>query len=257
MRMRLVDTSQLKPLGPEDFGPWLIEDGQLLRTSWNRSPIRSERRAQELFDLYAAVHEAGVGAPEPYEVVRTADGFGVIVEFVKGVPLSTHLIVGSYTPKEVGAAIAEIAKRLHAHTTESGRDWKDFSLSLARAKAELFPDDELEDLLALIDEVPESSCLLHGDLHAANIIVSRGKLGIIDLEDAGYGHPLFDLAIARGNIMFSMKARQALGVADTERLEAMRNAMWSSVIENYFEDASADELEALDAKLERLASLIR
>ena len=109
------------------------------------------------------------------------------------------------------------------------------------------------DLIELVDSVPESSCLLHGDLHAANVIVLHGELSIIDVETAGYGSPLFDLALSRANIMYSIKAEDAMGLADEEALGKVRNAMWRTILEGYFEDAGEDELAEIDAKLERLA----
>ncbi len=250
--MRFVDNSGLKSLSSRGGGPWQLSDELLLRTNWYGSPLRSEREAQELYEVYAATFAAGAGTPEPYEVVRVPDGYGVIVEYVKGIAEASHLILGSVTYEEAAADLVNIAKRMHAHTMHAGRDWKASFLDKARLIQPTHPEWATGDLVDLVESIPDSSCLLHGDLHVGNIVIRKGDLAIIDVEGAGYGSPLFDLAVARSSIMSPRWDEVALDIGREGRLQSLRSVMWDAILKRYFADAGADELAAIDAQLEQL-----
>lgn len=250
--MRFIHTEELNSLSADGTGPWRIEEGRLLRAEWSRKPIKTEAQARELFEVYAAAYKSGAGTPAPYEVVQVPTGFGVVVEYVQGVPLTAHIILGIYTPEEAGEALAQVAKRLHATRMHLGRDFREAYLRSAREYMAQDADEEAEEFLALVESIPGSSCLLHGDLHPANILVLNEKLSVIDVETAGYGHPLFDLAASRRNIIYSTKAMDALGIQNEQELTKVKNRLWGSILENYFEGTNKDELANIDSQLELL-----
>ena len=65
------------------------------------------------------------------------------------------------------------------------------------------PDDVeylLEDASQLAHRIgPFRPVLCHNDLLPANMIMSAGRLWLVDWEYAGMGHPLFDLASVSAN----------------------------------------------------------
>jgi len=60
---------------------------------------------------------------------------------------------------------------------------------------DLFTEEEKEKLYRFIDDTPDATTCVHGDLHFGNILEADGKIYWIDLADFAYGHPLFDLGM--------------------------------------------------------------
>lgn len=75
----------------------------------NRVPLQTEADAQAVFDTYHAARLAGASTPDALEVVRVADGYGVVVEYVTGLPLGSHILLGSYSFEEAGRALGALA----------------------------------------------------------------------------------------------------------------------------------------------------
>jgi homoserine kinase type II len=77
------------------------------------------------------------------------------------------------------------------------------------------------DLPSAFDELPQA--IVHGDLFAENLLFHReGGPSVVDLETAGRGPRLLDLAIA----VFACAFDDAQGAYDPERVEALING-WS------------------------------
>lgn len=253
--MRTISTDGLKPLGPEGRGPWLLDDKHLLRTSSGGEPLRTEAAARTVLDSYRTAKLAGADSPSPVEVVRTDRGYGAVVEYVQGLGIGLHLMIGSFTPDEAGREMGAILHRLHAFRTEGGRDWNGRFRRWALALSDLLPREVGERLSSLVCAIPASSSLLHGDLNLGNVIVYGGHLALIDMESVGFGHPVFDLAIARSRMFFNApNEAKRIGIVD-ERGKKVIHSMWDALLESYFEDASASELAEIDRRLTVLAEV--
>ena len=256
--MRYIDTEGLTSLSRSQPGPWRLEDGRILRVSCGGYPIATEEEAREMLATYQ-VCAASVGTPNAYEVVRVSGGYGVVVDYVVGLGMEVHVAIGSYTPEDMGHAMAELLRRLHARHMEVGRDWNEVFRGWATALSPLVPDGLGDRLVSLVESLPRRHSLLHGDFHAGNIILSNGVLTPIDMEYAGFGHPVFDLSVARSR-MVSNAAAQIRGQgegADADMLEQSARQAWQALLGAYFEDASTSELEELDRRIEVLSGLER
>ena len=254
--MRAIDTEMLESLSRKSSGPWRLEDGRMLRIACGGHPIPTESEAQEMLAAYRAC-AASAGTPNAYEVVRVPDGYGVVVDYVVGLTMDVHISIGSYTPAELGHDMAELLRRLHATRMETGRDWDDAFRAWAAALAPLVPDGLGERLVALVGAVPRRRCLLHGDFHAGNVILSDGILTPIDMEHAGFGHPVFDLAVARSRIENNARGFARDREADAQSIRQSARELWEALLQGYFEDASAHELEELSRHIDVLAEVDR
>lgn len=55
-----------------------------------------------------------------------------------------------------------------------------------------YTEEEINALHELINCIPDSHCIIHGDFHPKNIMVQNDEFLLIDMEDISYGHPIFD-----------------------------------------------------------------
>jgi len=254
--MRTIDTEQFESLSRKRPGPWRMEDGRMLRIACGGHPIPTEDEAREMLATYQAC-AASVGTPNAYEIVRVPGGYGVVVDYVVGLAMGVHISIGSYTPAELGHDMAELLRRLHATHMEAGLDWNDTFRAWAAALAPLVPDGLGERLVALVEVVPRRRCLLHGDFHVGNVILSDGILTPIDMEHAGFGHPVFDLAVARSRIENNARGFVRDRAADAQSIRQSARELWEALLAGYFEGASAHALEELDGRIDVLAEVDR
>ena len=250
--MQTVDVTALKNLGPAKNGPWLLGDNGILRTSAHGAPFQTYAQAQGVFDAYRTASDAGAGTPRPLEIVKVGDGFGVVVEYVTGIGLSTHIAYGFYTPQEAGEILGTLMRRLHGLRCASARDVREAFVRYARRLARLLAPPIAERLVTLVDAIPREPTLLHGDMHVGNVVVCAGEPRLIDLEVCGFGHPVFDLAIARARLPLDQSAPK-LPIPRVDGTAA-RDA-WRACLQAYFQDAESDCLEEMERKLTVLSEV--
>jgi Ser/Thr protein kinase RdoA (MazF antagonist) len=191
------------------------------------SPFQPPRRAvevrSELIWLRALADEAGLAVPDP---VPALDGSPVTLVAVEGVPrpricalfrwAEGRFLDAGLRPshlERVGAFIA----RLHDHASgfsppaEFAR-WRRYNVSgavgayVVRTVGEHCGPGAVAIVETVIDlvrqmerelgEGPEAFGLIHGDLHQENFLFERGRVRAIDFDDCGWGHYLYDLAVA-------------------------------------------------------------
>lgn len=263
--MRVVSTSDLRPYGGEKTyadggcGPWRLGKDRLLKTHVNGKSLSTEEDARGLFDIYRAAFDAGANTPEAIEVVRVGDGFGIVVSYVRGVSLWLHVRFGSISPKKAGRAVGELLRGLHEAKMSLGRDWHATFCSWSRALASLLvpslSDCDAEKLVALVEAIPASTTLLHGDVHANNVIALRDRCSLIDLDRAGYGHPVFDLAIARSRNLLDPRDLLGRNGRDGEEDTKRVGALWSEILASYFGGVDSTVLTELDRRISVLAEI--
>ena len=250
--MRTVDVTALQGIGQTGGGPWLLGDEGVLRTSSQGEPFQTCSQAQRVFDAYRTACDAGAGTPRPLEVVRAGDGFGVVVEHVAGLGLLVHIAFGSYSPREAGEVLGALMRRLHGLRCASARDVRADFRGNARRLAPLLPSHVAERLVPLVDGIPEARTFLHGDVHVGNVVVSAGEPCLIDPELCGFGHPVFDLAIARTRLLLNRNAFRRS--ADRAGREVAQD-MWEACLQAYFPGAEAGYLEEMDRRCAVLAEV--
>ena len=117
-------------------------------------------------------------------------------------------------------AIGEVMAKLHNHTDEwsppSGftrrrLDWgglfaensgfdpspQEIWTSLPRPHARLFEAvaEKVREAMHELGDGPEAFGLIHADLHTRNILFSRKETRVIDFDDCGFGHRVYDMAV--------------------------------------------------------------
>ena len=213
----------------------------------------------ELIWLRALAGEAGLAVPDP---VPAVDGAPVTVVAVEGVPEARICVLFRWGEgrffdaglrpshlERVGRFIA----RLHDHASgfsppaEFTR-WRRYDVSgevgayVVRVVGEHCGTGAVAVVETVIDLVrqterelgdgPEAFGLIHGDLHQENVLFERGGVRAIDFDDCGWGHYLYDLAVAlselrwrpdydarRAGLLRGYRATRPLPVDDERHLE--------------------------------------
>jgi Ser/Thr protein kinase RdoA (MazF antagonist) len=158
------------------------------------------------------------------EVVTLEGRFGFALRRLEGPTLLQMLKAGDITPEEAGVVLATLGLSVHETTPPP-------ELPTLRVYLEGYlrlPDHEIAEhiatgVLALIDRLPPDQRLCHGDLHPANVIMTREGPRLIDWTGARRGGASYDLACC--HLLLTELVPNALG--DREQQHALNAAVQS------------------------------
>jgi len=233
---------------------WKTGEGHAVRCG---ERTQSLDEALAVFDAYDAAFRATGVTPRPFEVVRVGERYGVVVEYVLGMTLGLHLMLGGYTPAEAGEALGEVALRLHRAHAHTGLDMHAAYVTMAERVSPLLEQSQARRLARLVGGIPEGNTLLHGDLHPGNVIVCDGELRLIDMDTVGFGHPVFELACMESFVFRGVAEKVGqLGMTMQAGLEAAR-VLWNAALQRYFRGRGDDDVARIALGIDVLAELTR
>lgn len=233
----LAEEVQAAGLLPADLGDRLLAyvpgrravlrlDDLILKVGEPTSTLRNHRRQHALWN--ASGREFAMSKPrlvDPRRGVRSE-------ELSTGVPLLRAL-----TGRPVQELAAELAEHIAAFhrlppppvpladhgASATLRRWRNKTVrTIGRALPDLAPKAAAI-VTRLADRRPEpiAPLLLHGDFHAANVLVGPAGPVLLDLDELGLGAPELDIAVMTGRLLLVATAQpEAPGAASVVRLAA-------------------------------------
>lgn len=139
----------------------------------------------------------GIPTAISFGIVSVGKQYGAMFEMVNSDTLSRII---SRSPGQVvvyARIMAEVARSIHSIevTEEDG-----FPYVYDRVKDYIFggvgrEDEELgKKCIKLIDSLPETNTMLHGDFHTGNVFLQNGEPLLIDMDRVSVGHPIIELS---------------------------------------------------------------
>ena len=137
----------------------------------------------------------GVNTAIPYGIVRIGDGYGSITELLNATSV-TKLIRAN--PDDLSQSVAyfvDTLKEIHSIEVEEGAlpDFKKWVLEWADFLSNYLEKDKAEKMRTLIENIPDSNYMIHGDYHSNNVMVQNGEPLLIDMDTLAVGHPILEL----------------------------------------------------------------
>lgn len=154
--------------------------------------------------------------------------------------------------EEVAVLFARKCKELHSTQADTSL-FPDREQVYRKAVAQVkeLTDDEKAKVLALIDTVPKTTTLLHGDLQLGNIIMApSGETLWIDLNDFSYGNPYYDMGMWYFLTHFNSD-EAVMGLFHITRAQILQ--VWDFFIREYYGVNTKEEVEAKTSELEKSA----
>ena len=162
---------------------------KLYRPGHTLEEIDRERRlAREAFI-------SGIPSVITYDTVRCGESYGIVFERMKSDTLGHAFADGK---KEIGELVqryVDFFRTLHQIPIKPGTfpELKDSLHQKVPPLAAYGTEEQLKLLHRLVDSIPDSDTLVHGDLHPGNIMLQDGELLLIDLPGASIGSKAWDL----------------------------------------------------------------
>ena len=152
--------------------------------------IRSEMQVSKQVFIH------GIPTAISYDVVRTEEGYGEVYEMFHAGVLPAAVMAEPERVEEYTRRFAEMYKFIHS--VEIGENElesvKEHYLAAAEQASQYMPAEDYAALRRILLAIPERHTFVHGDFHMGNVMLQDGELVLIDVGEAGWGHPLLDFA---------------------------------------------------------------
>ena len=137
----------------------------------------------------------GIPTAIPYDVVQVGELYGSVFELLNAKSFATLINEGEDV-SSLAKQSAEILKTMHSTVLKPGElpDKKQEALKWANFTSQHLPQEIGEKLLELINDIPDTNTMLHGDFHIKNIMQQNGENLLIDMDTLSMGHPIFEFA---------------------------------------------------------------
>lgn len=193
-------------------------------------------------DVARKVYDLGIPSPEPGELVTDGGRIGIRFRRIIGKrSFSRALADEPERVEEYGREFARACKKLHATGCPAGvfPDAKDQFLELLSHDT-CYTPAEREKFATFIKSLPDSTTVLHGDMHIGNLLTTLPKgaaltdpheLYFIDLGYFARGLPLIDLGMMLNICLF---ADEEFRFHDMHVHGDLTAKLWDIFVDEYF-----------------------
>lgn len=194
----------------------------------------------------------GIPTAIPYDVVKVGEGYGSVFELLNAKSFAKLIEEDpDNIDKYIGLYI-DLLKKIHSTEVVDGEvpSMKEVAIGWAKDLVEYLPNGYGEKLVQIVESIPDSKNMMHGDYHIKNVMMQNGETLLIDMDTICTGDPVFELAS-----MFN--AYVGFGSCDASNVENFlglsydrTNYIWEKSLELYCEGKSEEEMQELKAKAE-------
>ena len=191
--LKRIDVTGKKIIGKGANGVIYRIDNDTIVKVYNEADTLDHIKAEH--DMSRTAFILGIPTAIPFGIVKVGERYGSIFELINAKTFAELLQEDPSQTEFVARQTVELAKTLHETDAPLGiprhsdvaRQW------LAEAKGS-FDAEHFAKLSALIEAIPETDTMLHGDLHIKNIMQYEDGALLIDMDTLSAGHPIYELA---------------------------------------------------------------
>jgi len=153
-----------------------------------------------------AIYEAGIPSPRPGNIVEVDGRRGLIYEKVNGISMLQDMNLRPWMLLKHARSLAELQVKINQQSMTGLPSYKD------RLQYDIRHTPHLNEALrkkalAMLDALPDSQNVCHGDYHPGNVIITKDGPIVIDWMTASTGNPWAD--VARTSLILSIGAKAA------------------------------------------------
>jgi len=162
------------------------------------------------YDKTLDAHNNGLPTPKVYEIIEHNGHFGLVMERIQGITLNDdsqnnikNCIKSGASQQEISQSIynyevnqikklVAILYNLHKKTCKLKTNAKN-TLAWHCSNNNYINQDEKKIILKIIEDLPDSNHVCHGDPNLKNFIINNSEIRIIDWVDCANAHPFLDI----------------------------------------------------------------
>ncbi len=246
-RMREVSVEGCKILGKGGNGAvYRLNDETIVKVYFG------ERNSAAKIDQNRAVTKDvflhGIPTTIAFDMVRVGENLGVVFEMIDAKSMAQEITSHPEKTEEYANMIADTLIQLHHTEFEPGSlpDSRDRCRADIKATVDkgLLKPMEAERLYRLVDDIPYRNTFVHQDFHPGNMMLDNGKIVLIDVEDAGLGHPVLDLSSMY--LVYVTAAKGKKRAASMGMTPEGFSKAWDIIIRKYFSTNDPKEIAEIN-----------
>lgn len=249
--MREVSVEGCELLGKGGNGAvYRLDDETIVKVYFGeRNSIEKIKRNRE---ITRNAFVQGVPTMIAFDMVRVGENYGVVYEMINARSFAQEIAANPDRTDEFAHLIVDTLKTLHSTEFEEGalpsskeRFRNEVQITLEKG---YYKPQEAERLFKMIDTIPERNTFIHQDFHPGNIMYQNGEIMLIDVDDSGMGHPIFDLAGMY--LVYVTAAKTKWKTVDMGISREQFARIWDIVIKEYFGTTSPSEIDEINRIIE-------
>ncbi len=177
------------------------------------------------------------------QIVKVGEDYGTIFELLDATSCTKYVNESQENTDAFIDKAVKILKYMHSREINDGSlpDMKQLTFGYLEKVKSFLDEQTYNTLYKLINEVPDSRTLMHGDFHLKNQLMVGNDLMLIDMDTLCIGDPIFELAsICNSYYEFSFldprSVEDFLGISvDKARY------IWKELSRKYYSDLNDEE----------------
>lgn len=200
----------------------------------------------------------GIPTAISFDVVKVGDAYGTVFEMLNASTMSSMIIEHPENLQKYAEEFADVLKTIHnAETTADILPtakviFADIMLGFLKGNVDAETEKCVTDM---INSIPSSHNIIHGDYHTNNILMQNGEPVLIDMDKLSSGNKIFELgAIYSTYVTF--------GKINSERVAKFMGFSYENAVKfyeyffhAYFTDQTDEEKKSIQKKIELMAYL--
>lgn len=172
---------------------YMIDKDNVVKVYNNADALEDIQHEREVARLALIL---GIPTAISYDIVKVGDSYGSVFELLNARSFSKIL---ETEPERIDWCVSEYVELLHKiHDTEvpEGKlpDMKKTALGWAKFMKDHLPEETGSKLVKLVEDVPYSNHMIHGDYHTKNVELTNDEVLLIDMDTLAVGDPVFEFA---------------------------------------------------------------
>lgn len=194
-KYREVSIDGCKLLGRGAKGEVYRYDDEMIIKVYNHN--NTYRDVENEIALARKAFIMGIPTAISFGIVSVGKLYGSMYELVDSDTISECMQRNSGQIDFYAKLMAELAKTIHGIEVSEDEGLPDASDRLKGyvKRGIAYENDALaEKCLRLLDTIPETKTLVHGDFHTGNVFLQNGEPLLIDMDRLSVGHPIVDIS---------------------------------------------------------------
>ena len=254
-KMRRVSVEGCEVLGEGFYGTVYRLDPETIIKVYN-SPFALDLIQNEK-KMARAAFISGIPTAISYDIVRVDGHYGAVFELLDCRSFNDIIIDEPERAEELLQQYVAFLKQIHDTVMKPGTapSAKQRFLDYVDVIRESLPDDIYHKLKEILETIPESDHVIHGDYHMKNVMLQNGEPMLIDMDNISLGHPIFDLQA----LYVTYKAFEEDDPGNSEAFLGMSSELtdfiWKRIKELYFETTDPEVLEKKEEQIRVVAGV--
>lgn len=254
--LRTIDLASCTKIGNGGTGTVYRYDDETIVKAYHEGVRLEEIENERKYARAAFI--AGIPTAIPFDMVKIGNCYGNVYELMNSNTLSNAFITQPEKYDELITKYADLYKTLAtAKINPSDFDsYKSLMLKRCSRLADIYGKEYADAITSVIEHMKSEGCLIHGDLHPANIMLQDGELMLIDMADVTIGPSFYELVAIYRDIGVRRSEQAAELMYESVGLKPdMAYKIWDDFFAKLMEGKDEETIRQTQTKIDLINAL--